>query len=92
MQKADPVTNKAAKPTVTEAPKSIAQAAPTEKKYSKAEQLESMELALKQATEETHKKMLEAQSSQKTPEQMLAQSSTMQGLKAKHAAEEQALK
>ena len=44
-----------------------------------------MELALKQATEETHKKMLEAQKTEKTPEQMLAQSSTMLSLKSKHA-------
>ena len=51
-----------------------------------------MELALKQATEETHKKMLEAQKTEKTPEQMLAQSSTMLSLKAKHAQEEKALK
>ena len=51
-----------------------------------------MELALKQATEETHKKMLEAQKTEKTPEQMLAQSSTMLSLKSKHAQEEKALK
>ena len=78
---------------MTEAPKPQALAPAAEKKkFSKAEQLESMELALKQATEETHKKMLEAQKTEKTPEQMLAQSSTMLSLKSKHAQEEKALK
>jgi guanylate kinase len=54
-----------------------------------------MELALKQATEETHKQMLAAQKIEentKSPEQLLAQSSTMQDLKAKHSREEQELK
>ena len=78
---------------MTEAPKAVALAPVTEKKqFSKAEQLESMELALKQATEETHKKMLEAQKSEKTPEQMLSQSTTMMNLKVRHSQEEQELK
>ena len=93
LQKTNPSDSKPQQPTATEAPKPVALAPATEKKkFSKAEQLESMELALKQATEETHKKMLEAQKSEKTPEQMLAQSTTMQNLKNKHAAEEKALK
>ena len=69
LSKTDPNTKAAPQPVVTEAAKPQALAPATEKKkFSKAEQLESMELALKQATEETHKKMLEAQKTEKTPE------------------------